>query len=159
MTIRIIPSGWLLQSMKTIQSLDHSEIKAVKELLQLSNLPYSDISEAPVHFFGIKENNKLVAIGALEIYGINAILRSLAVHQTHQNHGYGKQMVRFLENKAIEKGIKNLFLLTSTAADFFKKLAYLPQQRDLCPPEILSSSQFRDICPQSASCLFKKLRN
>ena len=145
--------------MVTIHSISHYEIDSVKELLHLSGLPVSDLDEAPIHIFGVKENNKLVAAGALEIYGINAVLRSLAVHQTHQNLGYGKQMVRFLENKAIEKGIKNLFLLTSTAADFFKKLAYLPQQRDLCPPDILSSAQFREICPLSASCFSKKLRN
>lgn len=149
----------LFLNMKTIQSLHHSEMDAVKKLLQLSDLPYSDLDQVPVHFFGVKENDQLIAIAALEMYGLNAVLRSVAVHHAHQNLGYGKQMVRFLENKAIEKGIKNLFLLTSTAADFFKKLAYLPQQRDLCPPDIQSSAQFREICPLSASCFSKKLRN
>lgn len=143
--------------MVKIQLIGHSEIDSVKNLLQLSNLPNFDLDEAPVHFFGVKENGQLVATGALEIYGVHAILRSLAVHQTHQNFGYGRQIVRFLENKAIEKGIKQLFLLTSTAEDFFKKLNYLPMQRNLCPPEILSSTQFREICPLSASCLSKNL--
>lgn len=146
-------------NMVTIQSISHSETDSVKNLLQLSGLPYSDLDEAPAHFFGVKENDQLIATGALEIYGVNAVLRSVAVHEAYQNMGYGLQIVRFLENKAIEKGIKHLFLLTITATEFFKKLGYLPQQRDLCPPEILSSAQFREICPLSASCLSKKLQN
>ena len=141
-----------------IQSISQSEIHLAKELLLANSLPASDLDEAPVQFFGIKENDRLIAIGALEIYGTNALVRSVAVHCTYQNNGYGVKIVQFLERKATELEISKLFLLTTTAEDFFKKLEYLPIQRNLCPPEILSSGQFRDICPQSASCLFKNMK-
>lgn len=145
--------------MEIIHTLDHSEIHLAKELLLANSLPVSDLDDAPIQFFGIKEKNRLIAIGALEIYDDNALVRSVAVHQTHRNLGYGKQIVRYLEKKAIELKINKLFLLTTTAKNFFNKLDCISIQRDLCPPEILSSGQFRDICPKSASCLFKNLKD
>ncbi len=143
--------------METIHSLPHLEINLVKELLQESGLPVADLDEAAIQFFGIKENHKVVACGALEIYNSNAVLRSVAVRQTHQNQDYGKQIVRFLEKKARELGVGKLFLLTTTAENFFRKLEYISIQRDSCPPEIVSSAQFKDICPDSAICLYKNL--
>lgn len=143
--------------MEIIQLVHQSEINEVKELLLSSGLPSSDLNNAPIHLFGMKKNNRLIATGALEVYGNNAVLRSVAVSNNFQNKGYGKQIVRHLEKVATELKISHLFLLTTTAEIFFKKLGYLPFQRSLSPTEILSSAQFRDICPQSALCLCKKL--
>jgi len=143
--------------METIHALLQSEIHSIKELLLSSDLPVADLDKAPIQFFGIKENDQLIATGALEVYGVNAVLRSVAVLPTHQNHGYGKQIVRFLEKKARELEIGKLFLLTTTAEDFFRNLNYISIQRDSCPPKILSSSQFKDICPKSAICMYKNL--
>lgn len=144
--------------MEIIQLLNQLEINEVKELLLSSNLPTSDLNNAPIHFFGMKKNNKLIVTGALEVYGNNAVLRSVAVSNNFQNNGYGKQIVRYLEEVALEMKISHLFLLTTSAENFFKKLKYLPIQRHSCPPKILSSSQFTDICPQSSVCLFKNLK-
>lgn len=143
--------------MNTIQLLDRSEISSIKTLLHSVGLPGSDLESAPIHFFGKKENNELIATGALEIYGSNAILRSVAIHPDFQKSGYGKQIVRFLEKKAVDLGIQKLFLLTTTAETYFKKLDYQPVKRELCPYKIKSSVQFKNICPSTATCLFKNL--
>lgn len=143
--------------MNTIQLLNRSEFSSIKTLLHSVNLPGSDLESAPIHFFGIKENNELIATSALEICGSNAILRSIAIHPDFQKSGYGKQIVKFLEKRAIELGINKFFLLTTTAETFFKKLEYQPVKRESCPDEIISSAPFRGICPSTATCLFKNL--
>lgn len=143
--------------MNTIELLDRSEISSIKLLLHKFGLPDSDLETAPIQFFGIKENDKLIATGALEIYGFSAVLRSVGVRQKYRNLGYGNHIINFLEKKAIEMGIQKLFLLTTTAEVFFRKLNYNPIHRDLCPNEIKSSAQFKDICPTTARCLFKIL--
>ena len=92
--------------MNPIQQLNITEeIYSIKSLLVSVELPNSDLNKAPIQFFGIKESNYLIATGALEIYNINAILRSVAVLPAYQNSGIGKQMSCFLEKKAIELGI------------------------------------------------------
>jgi len=143
--------------MHTIHLLNSSEINSVKKLLQSVELPDSDLEASPIHFFGIKEKNEIIATGALEIYGKNAVLRSVAIKPNLQKSGFGKQIVDFLEQKAGELGVENLFLLTTTAESFFRKLNYQPIQREMCPEGIKSSAQFKDICPSTASCLFKNL--
>lgn len=143
--------------MNTIQLLNSTEIKSIKKLLQSNGLPHSDLETAPLHFFGVKENNEIIATGALEIYGKYAVLRSVAIKLHFQNLGYGKQIVKFLEKKAGELGVQKLYLLTTTAESFFRKLKYHPVQRELCPDKIKSSTQFNNICPSTASCLFKNL--
>ena len=144
--------------MNPIQQLNITEeIYSIKSLLVSVELPDSDLNKALIQFFGIKESNYLIATGALEIYDINAILRSVAVLPAYQNSGIGKQMSCFLEKKAIELGIVNLFLLTTTAEKFFRRLNYRIIPRELCPEEIKASTQFTEICPSSASCMYKNL--
>lgn len=145
--------------MNTIQLLHRSEITSIKKLLHSVGLPDSDLENAPVHFVGIRENNEIIASGALEIYGKNAVLRSVAVKKDFQKSGFGKQIVGFLEQKAGEQEIEKLFLLTTTAESFFKKLKYHTIQRDLCPDVIKTSEQFKSVCPYTAICLSKNLKD
>ncbi len=143
--------------MDNIIPIDLSELPEIKNLLEEVDLPISDLDVAPVHFFGIKNGTNIIAVGALEVYGTNAILRSVAVKSTLQNQGLGKEIVSFLETKAKEMGIRQLFLLTTTADAFFKKLNYLPTDREKCPREIRESEEFANLCPSIASCLSKQL--
>lgn len=144
--------------MNTIQLLNSSEFNSIKKLLQSVGLPDSDLETSPVHFFGIRKKNEIIATGALEIYGKNAVLRSVAIKQNFQKSGFGKQIVKFLEKKAAEQGVEKLFLLTTTSESFFVKLNFQSIKREMCPDEIKSNAQFKDICPSTASCLFKNLR-
>ncbi|WP_423127707.1 arsenic resistance N-acetyltransferase ArsN2 [Gaoshiqia sp. Z1-71] len=144
-------------TMNQIVQLNQADFPKIKTLLAASNLPYSDLEFSPVYFWGIKEDKKPVATGALEIYGAEAILRSLAVQKEFRNQGFGKQLTNFLEQKAAEFGIGRLFLLTTSAGDFFKRLGYQPAERNRCPEAILASPEFAELCPATALCMCKKL--
>ena len=142
---------------KAINLLSHTDWPQITELLDAENLPFEDIETAPVQFFGIKNSSELLATGALEVYGNKAILRSVAVKKEFQGKGLGKQITRFLEKKAREQGIDQLFLLTTTAPDYFRKLNYQPFERKACPFEIQQSAEFKNLCPSTAVCLSKDL--
>ena len=105
--------------MYIIRSLTVADLSSVKSLLSLLELPVNDLDTAPVEFFGIKQGDKLIAVGALEIYSTSALLRSIAVHPNYQHLSYGTRLVQFLENKARKIGINQLYLLTTTAEIFF----------------------------------------
>jgi len=146
-----------INKMKTINPLSGDDLPLITDLLKSFNLPVSDLDTAPIQIFGIKENNNLIAAGALEIYGENAILRSIVVHRNFQGLGLGMHLTRFLETNAKKIGIKNLFLLTTTAESFFKKLNYQFIERDSCPDQIRSSAEFKELCPSTAICLHKPI--
>ena len=98
-------------------------------------------------------------IGAIgvEAHGDVGLLRSLVVHPSHRGQGAGKRLTDEIESFAKRKGIKTLYLLTTTAADFFTHLGYRVIQRAQVPASIAGTEEFKTICPVSAVCLFKNL--
>lgn len=140
-----------------IKPLGHSDQPQIIELLNDENLPTEDLQIAPVHFFGIKNKGILAAIGALEIYKNNAILRSVVVKNEFHGKGFGKRMTQIMENRASQLGINQLFLLTTTAPEYFQRLDYHLCDRSSCPEEIQQSAEFKTLCPSSAICLNKSL--
>lgn len=126
-------------------------------LLDLCQLPSDDIYTQGLQFFGIKRAGKLVAMIGLEPYESVALLRSLAVLPDYRSLGLARRLVSFIENQAAEQGIEALYLLTTTASNFFKILNYQDVERSVTPLVIQQTAQFSALCPASASLLTKKL--
>jgi len=131
----------------------------VCKLLEASELPFSDIDEQTLKNFllAITDNGELAGVVGLEKYRRDGLLRSLAVQSQTRNSGLGKELVRRAEINARESGIDSLYLLTTTAAEFFKQLNYLPADRNKVPLNIAQTSEFSRLCPDSAICLRKSL--
>ncbi|RLC71264.1 MAG: hypothetical protein DRI26_05505 [Chloroflexi bacterium] len=51
------------------------------------------------------------------------------------------------------KGVREIYLLTTTARGFFKKLGFEDVARAEVPMEIQETTEFKDMCPSSASCM------
>ena len=86
-----------------IIELDPSYQDTVVEILRNSKLPHSDIDLAKQFFIGQGTSTKLVGIGALEFYGQNALVRSMAVLNNGQNRGVGSSLLGYLLKTAKNK--------------------------------------------------------
>lgn len=111
-----------------------------------------------MRFFIHSADDKLVGVIGLEIYGTVALLRSLAVVPAQRNNGRGKSLVKFAEEYAADHGIESLYLLTTTAGDFFSRLGYTNTAREDAPSSIKATSQFSGLCPASSVFMSKHLR-
>ncbi len=134
--------------------------EGILKLLSQAGLPTGDLTiDKLKHFLVAKQEDGLV-IGAIgvEIYQDIGLLRSLVVDPFYRGNGLGKRLVCELQSLSQRSRIRELFLLATTAADFFKKLGYEVIQRALVPPAITTTEEFRNICPVSATCLFKNLQ-
>lgn len=129
--------------------------KAVK-LLEQNNLPTSDLSAASKLFL-LEDDNEVLGTIALEHEGKEGLLRSLCVSQSKRNAGVGQKLVDFIEDLARKQGVENLYLLTTTAANFFSKRDYQIFDRSEVSPFIQSTSEFSSVCPASATVMMKKL--
>jgi amino-acid N-acetyltransferase len=126
-------------------------------LLSLANLPTIDIGEN-VELFSLEMDSEIIGTAGLEIFGRIGLLRSLSVLESQKGKGYGFLIVQKLESYVKTKNIKELYLLTSTAKDFFeKKCKYELIERINVPIEIQSSQQFSSICPSSAVIMKKNI--
>ena len=142
-----------------IKGFVQGDEKEIVKLLSQAKLPAQDLTLEKLKHFLVAKGKEGSVIGAIgvELYQDVGLLRSLVVHPSYRGKGLGKRLTREVESFAQQKSIKTLFLLTTTATEFFPKLGYQVIQRDRAPASIAKTSEFKNICPVSAVCLFKNL--
>lgn len=146
------------------------ELPLICRLLAACELPYEDLkAEHLVNFLVLrlgslvsdpetgKSKEQLLGVIGLEPFGRDGLLRSLAVASAYRGQCLGELLVSQLEASARQGGIERLFILTTTAPEFFRQLGYEVTQRDAAPEPIRQSTEFQSLCPASAVCLSKRL--
>jgi amino-acid N-acetyltransferase len=129
---------------------------SVSALLVASGLPIEDLaSNTEVTFFGA-EADRLLGVVALEGSGHSVLLRSLAVSPSARGAGVGDALLRYAERAAAGRGVAALYLLTSTAKDYFASRGYVVLPRESAPTAIAATRQFAGLCPGSSAFMVKR---
>jgi amino-acid N-acetyltransferase len=127
-------------------------------LLQAQGLPVSDITDEHLEdFFYIGSDSSPVGLAGLEIYGTDALLRSLVVGEYARNKGLGSGLIEHVEQYAASRRVRSIYLLTTTAESFFKRLGYERIDRSRAPPSIERTREFASLCPASSAFMVKSL--
>lgn len=138
---------------------DADDFPVIRELLTAHRLPTADLDDAAdIRFLVARENGRPVGAVAVQVLGQRGLLRSLVVEPTHRDCGLGQRLVAEAERVALQAGVRELVLLTETAAPFFERLGYQPAMRESMPPEVQATAEFASLCPSTATCLAKTLR-
>ena len=123
-------------------------------LLDAAGLPTSDLTDAHMEDFF---HSGTVGVVGVELFGRDALLRSLVVAADHRGLGLGSALVARAESHARARGARTIFLLTTTAEGFFKCRGYVPADRGRAPESIRASREFAELCPANSAFLFKNL--
>ena len=91
-------------------------------MLVNAGLPTADLGTSDLQLWLLEAGGALVGVIALERFGSEALLRSLAVAPAHRKRGVGRRLVAWLEADARAEGVRRLVLLTETAETFFRSL-------------------------------------
>jgi amino-acid N-acetyltransferase len=129
------------------------DLDAVLGLLTDASLPQAGVAEHFHNFLVACEGGRLVGAVGLERYGPSALFRSLVVTPAHQGRGLGRALTERMLDDARKTGVKRLFLLTDTAAEFFPKFGFRRIAREEADPEVQDSVEFRTACGQLAVCM------
>ena len=149
--------------MNEFRIANEGDFLAVRGLLAFNGLVHEDLTPEHLRSFLLlvspHDPTVLDAVGGLETFSgsEDGLLRSVAVHPAMRRRGVGKRLVATLETWAREKGIRRLWLLTTTAEDFFERLHYRKTERLQAPDVVQQSTEFKSLCPASAVCLSKRL--
>ena len=108
-------------------------------------------------FYVAEIRGRIVAGIGLEVYGRAALLRSAVVAPLARGKGTGGVLVHRVLDHARERGVSEVFLLTTTAERYFPKFGFVPIRRDDVPEPIRMSVEFREACPASAIAMRKAL--
>lgn len=131
---------------------------AIKALLAACGLPCEDLTPIHLeHFWVLRDGPELAGVVGLEMYGDVGLLRSLAVAETNRGIGIAAQLTDKAEADARAQGVRALYLLTTTAADYFARRGYKRADRDAAPAALKNTAEFRSLCPDSAVCMVKEL--
>ena len=127
-------------------------------LLQSAGLPVTDLTEMHLnHFFYCGSAIEPEGLVGLEMYGKQALLRSLVVAPALRSRGVGGVLLDHAESRARVAGIQSIFLLTVTAEPFFRRRGYVLLDRASAPESIRATREFSDICPTSSAFMAKHL--
>ena len=126
------------------------------DLLKQQHPPVSDIDEDKVLYL-LKADERTIGTVGLEIFEDCALLRSVSVLKQEQGKGFGKYINEEIEKYVKEAGINCLYLLTTTAKDFFNKQGYCVINRQDAPASVQQTAEFTSLCPSSAVVMKKKI--
>ena len=98
-----------------------------------------------------------MACAGLERYGRVGLLRSVAVASSARNEGIGRALVERQLDEGRALGLDAVYVLTTTARDYFSRLGFKEANREGAPPALSACPEFASACPASASCLMLPL--
>lgn len=134
-----------------------NSFSAAIHLLKKNNLPTEDLDPGK-QLFVVEEGNEVVGTVTVEYDYDNALLRSLSVTEEKRNTGVGIGLVEFIEDYVQKQGVRNIYLLTTTAAGFFLKRGYKITDRNTVPDFIKNTSEYSFICSASSTVMKKELK-
>jgi amino-acid N-acetyltransferase len=69
----------------------------------------------------------------------------------------GSALTNHAEQYAASKGVRSIYLLTTTAEAFFKRLGYERIERSHAPTSIQQTREFAHLCPASSAFMLKSI--
>jgi N-acetylglutamate synthase-like GNAT family acetyltransferase len=143
--------------MMRIRDAKESDISAVESLLSASDLPLDGVRENFSNFVVAAYEDGIAGAVGLERYGSVALLRSAVVAPEHRGSGIGRQLVEQLLEHADNAGIDELYLLTTTAENYFPRFGFTRTTRSAVPDAVKESAEFRGACPDTAVVMTRRV--
>jgi amino-acid N-acetyltransferase len=137
----------------TITAASANDLAAIKALLTASGLPTDGVDDHWKTFIVARDGDTLVGCGGAEAYQFVALIRSVAVEPKYRSSGLGRRLVRQLLDRLASRGLREFYLLTTTAEEYFRKRGFKPIDRDEVHPQLLASHEFQGACPDTAVCM------
>jgi N-acetylglutamate synthase-like GNAT family acetyltransferase len=125
----------------------------IEHLLQERELPVAGASDHLSDFLIAVRELRLLGCAGLEQYGDVALLRSVAVVGAEEGRGVGEALVRRTLSTAAAQGVREVYLLTTTAAGYFPRFGFQVVERSALPAALEASTELRGACPASATAM------
>ena len=140
--------------MTDIRRAEHSDRASVQELLTAADLlvlpQWMRLANILV---AVDEDGAVVGAIGLEVHQRRGLIRSAVVSAEIRNRGVGSELVYGAITRANELGLREIFVLTETAAPFFARFGFREVSRSSVPDEIRRTSSFAKECPETAAVL------
>lgn len=127
-------------------------------LLTDSALPLEGLEDHLDATIVARDATTILGCAGLEVYGADALLRSVAVAADHRGRGLGEALTAAAIALARRRNVRAIYLLTETAAGFFPRFGFEETTRATVPAAVKQSVEFASVCPASATVMVLPLR-
>jgi amino-acid N-acetyltransferase len=135
------------------------DFAGVVRLLEAAELPTAGLEPSLRDFLVAEESGRVVGAVGFEVYGDCALLRSAVVDAGLRGSGLGIDLVESLLRRATTRGVREIYLLTTTAEHFFPRFGFVRIPRGDVAPAVRASQEFRGACPDSAIAMRKVMED
>lgn len=140
-----------------IEAARPDDLAAMLALLDQHRLPHAAIERHLADAVVARAGTRVVGCAAVERYGASGLLRSVAVDGPRRGTGLGGRLTDAALAHARAQGVRTVYLLTETAAEFFPRFGFRPIARDTVDPAVRASVEFTSACPDTALVMVKEL--
>lgn len=139
----------------TLRPAIAADLPAIEDLLVASGLPTAGVAEALEGFLVAESAPKQIVgvVGVEACCSEYALLRSTAVDAAWRGTGLGRRLVERAIAHAESRGMRALYLLTTTAERYFPSFGFVKTTREAVPDEVRQSVEFREACPATATVM------
>src|SRR5688500_13271999 len=118
-----------------------ADVSAIKRMLTDASLPTAGVDDHWQTFLVARDGETIIGCGGAHAYQTSALIRSIAVNPVYQRHGLGRRLVRQLLDRLSSRGVREFYLLTTTAENYFAKRGFKTIDRDEIHPQLLASRE------------------
>jgi len=147
------PTATTAATTTSIGPASGGDLDAIKRLLVGSLLPSRDVGEDRQRFIVASEAGRLIGCAGLQVAGQDGLVRSMAVHWTRRNAGLGSRLHERLLFEALLAGVKTLYVVTTTAEDFFAGHGFKKVAASAVPLELQASEEFTAFVPGGSTVM------
>jgi amino-acid N-acetyltransferase len=141
-----------------LRSATAADLPDVLALLERAGLPTEGVDpDALTNFVIAEHEGRPVGVVGVEVYRESALLRSAAVEEGWRGSGVGGALVDRALALTRERGIRDVFLLTTTAEDYFPRFGFACIARESVPQAVQASAEFQGACPSTAVAMRKRM--
>jgi amino-acid N-acetyltransferase len=131
---------------------------AVADLLRTADLPADDLGRhEPTTVWTARIAGEIQGTASLERHECYGLLRSVVVAEPYRGHGWARRLTEAALSAARKADLVAVYLLTETAADYFFGLGFVAIGRRAVPPVVRQSTEFAELCPDSAVAMVREL--
>ncbi len=135
----------------TIRPARSGDLAAVRTLLAAADLPLDGLDEQFGDAYAVAEcDGAVIGAEGIETYGDAGLLRSAVVDDQWRGKGVGDALTRDRLAWARAQGLRDVYLLTTTAANYFPRHGFVRVDRATAPSALQRSREFAEACPSTA---------
>ncbi len=129
-----------------------ADLSWARRLVTEAGLPDGGLEDQfPAAYVVLAGDDRPLGLAGLERYGSSGLLRSVALDAGARGAGAGRLLVSDRLDRARADGLAAVYLLTTTAADWFPRFGFQVIGRENLPTELGAAPEVAGGCPATAT--------